>query len=62
MKLQNTDQRKLVVNSFLYNSIEEINEIRKRFNLYINNFDDKNFEFDNENLLQNYNIENENKK
>ena len=50
----------IVVNSFLYNSIEEINEIRKRFNLYINNFDDENFEFDTENLLQNYKLENEN--
>ncbi len=50
----------IVVNSFLYNSIEEINEIRKRFNLYINNFDDENFKFDTENLLQNYKLENEN--
>ena len=50
----------IVVNSFLYNSIEEINEIRKRFNLYINNFDDGNFKFDTENLLQNYKLENEN--
>ena len=51
----------LIVNSFLYNSTEEINEIRKRFNLYINNFDDKNFVDNKEFLLQNYNIEDENK-
>jgi len=52
----------IVVNSFLYSSNEEINEIRKRFNVYINNFDDANFKDDKETLLQNYNIECEDKK
>ena len=52
----------IVVNSFLYSSTEEINEIKKRFNVYINNFDDENFKDDKETLLKNYNIEYENKK
>ena len=46
----------IVVNSFLYSSSEEINTIRKRFNVYINNFDDENFKEDAESLLQNYTI------
>ena len=52
----------LVVNSLLYNSAEEINEIKKRFNIYIDNFDDTNFKEDKENILQNYSMEYENKK
>lgn len=52
----------IVVNSFLYSSTEEINEIKKRFNVYINNLDDENFKDDKETLLKNYNIEYENKK
>ena len=52
----------LVVNSLLYNSTEEINEIKKRFNVYIDNYDDTNFKEDKENLLQNYSLEYENKK
>ena len=51
----------IIVNSFLYNSTEEINEIKKRFNVYINNYDDKNFVDNKELLLQNYNIESEDK-
>ena len=51
----------IVVNSFLYSSSEEINTIRKRFNVYINNFDDENFKEDAESLLQNYTIEYEGK-
>ena len=62
MNLRNIGPAEIVVNSFLYNSKEEINEIKKRFNLYINNFDDANFKLNKEELLQNYNIEYENKK
>ena len=62
MNLRNIGPAEIVVNSFLYNSKEEINEIKKRFNLYINNFDDANFKLSKEELLQNYNIEYENKK
>ena len=51
----------LVVNSLLFNSAEEINEIKKRFNVYIDNFDDTNFKEDKENILQNYSMEYENK-
>ena len=51
----------IVVNSFLYSSLEEINAIRKRFNSYIDNSPDENFVPNNEELLNNYNIECENK-
>ena len=52
----------IVVNSFLFSSTEEINEIRKRFNVYINNYPDDNFKFETDELLQNYNLEYEGKK
>ena len=52
----------IIVNSFLYSSSEEIREIRKRFNVYINNLADENFQEDKEKLLQNYNLEYENEK
>ena len=51
----------IVVNSFLYSSLEEINAIRKRFNSYIDNSPDENFVPNNEELLSSYNIECENK-
>jgi len=51
----------IVVNSFLYAASEEINEIKKRFNVCINMLEDENFKEDKETLLQNYNIELENK-
>ena len=51
----------LVVNSLLFNSTEEINEIKKRFNVYIDNFDDVNFKEATEDLLENYSLEYENK-
>ncbi len=51
----------IVVNSFLYSSLEEINAIRKRFNSYIDNSPDENFVANNEELLNSYNIECENK-
>ena len=51
----------IVVNSFLYSSLEEINAIRKRFNSYIDNSPDENFVANNEELLSSYNIECENK-
>ena len=44
----------IVVNSMLYDSIEEIGQIKKRFNLYINNFNKDNFKFNSEELLENY--------
>ncbi len=56
MKLQNSGPAEIIVNSFLYSSKEEIDEIRKRFKIYINNFDDENFKEDKETLLQNYNL------
>ncbi len=56
MKLQNFGPAELIVNSFLYSSEEEINEIRKKFKVYINNFDDGNFKDDKDTLLQNYNL------
>lgn len=62
MNLQNFGPAEIIVNSFLYNSYEEINEIKKRFSLYINNFNDENFREDKEILLRNYNLEYENKK
>ncbi len=46
----------IVVNSMLYDSIEEIGQIKKRFNIYINNFNNDNFKFNPEELLHNYNI------
>ena len=52
----------IVVNSFLFSSTEEINEIRKRFNVYINNYPDDKFKFETDELLQNYNLEYEGKK
>ena len=51
----------IVVNSFLYSTLEEINAIRKRFNSYIDNSPDENFVPNNEELLSSYNIECENK-
>ena len=51
----------IVVNSFLYSSLEEINAICKRFNSYIDNSPDENFVPNNEELLSSYNIECENK-
>ena len=51
----------IVVNSFLYSSLEEITAIRKRFNSYIDNSPDENFVSNNEELLSSYNIECENK-
>ena len=51
----------IVVNSFLYSSLEEITAIRKRFNSYIDNSPDENFVPNNEELLSSYNIECENK-
>ena len=47
----------LVVNSLLSNSKEEIEAIKKRFNVYIDNFDDSNFTDDKQGLLKNYTIE-----
>ena len=44
----------IVVNSLLSNSISEINEIRKRFNVFIDSFEDSNFKNDIDNLLNNY--------
>ena len=52
----------LVVNSNLYNSKEEITEIRKRFNVYIDNFDDVYFKDDKQAILERYSIEYNNKK
>ena len=52
----------IVANSFLYNSTEEIAEIKKRFNAYIDNFADNNFSLDTEIILKDYSIEYENKK
>jgi len=46
----------IVVNSMLFDSTEEITQIRKRFNTYINNYDDANFKTDTDELLENYNI------
>ena len=47
----------IVVNSFLYTVEEEINEIKKRFNVCIDNLDDVYFKEDKENILQKYNIQ-----
>ena len=51
----------IIVNSFLYNSTEEINLIRKRFNLYINNSKDEMFKKDYSELLENYTFVDEGK-
>ena len=51
----------IIVNSLLYNSGEEIGQIRKRFNLYINNYPDKNFKDDSDTLLKAYTITYNNK-
>jgi len=50
----------IVVNSFLYTVDEEINEIKKRFNVCINNLDDVYFKEEKSSLLEKYNIEYEN--
>ncbi len=52
----------IVVNNFLYSSSEEIKQINKRFNLYINNASDEMFKKDSNTLLENYTFTNENKK
>lgn len=52
----------IIVNSFLYNSIEEINEIKKKFNICINNVDDETFTENKEKILKDYNIEYDNQK
>ena len=44
----------IIVNDFLYNSTEEINLIRKRFNIYINNGQDEIFKKDYKELIENY--------
>ena len=51
----------IIVNSFLYTAQEEIKEIKKRFNLYINLLENEKFKGDRENLLQNYSLMYENK-
>ena len=44
----------IIVNSFLYNSAEEIGQIKTRFNVYINNAKDEMFKKETEYLLKNY--------
>ena len=46
----------LVTNSNLFNSSEEITEIKKRFKVYIDNFNDENFKYDEHKLLEKYKI------
>ena len=44
----------IIVNSFLYNSAEEIGQINTRFNIYINNAKDEMFKKETNYLLENY--------
>lgn len=52
----------IIVNNLLYNSTEEIEQIRKRFNLYINNYADNSITNNTDILLKNYDITYEGKK
>lgn len=44
----------IIVNEFLYDVYEEISEIKKRFNVYINKMDEKKFIFNEEKLKKEY--------
>ncbi len=46
----------IIVNGFLFGSKEEIDEIRKRFNVYINCSKDEDFKEEKENILQNFTL------
>ena len=46
----------IVVNKLLFNSKEEIDEIKKRFNLYVNCFDEEKFSENADNLINNYSV------
>ena len=52
----------IVVNKMLFDSKEEINEIKKRFNLYINNYQDELFSEELGDLLEKYTFTQDNKK
>ena len=51
----------IIVNKLLFESKEEIEEIKKRFNAYITNFEEEAFSEETENITNNYKIEENNK-
>ena len=55
-ELSKFNPAEILVNKMLFESTEEINQIRKRFGMYINNLQDEAFSNDTENLLANYTI------
>ncbi len=50
----------IIVNSMMYESIQEIKKIRERFNIYISKLEEENFSTNNEEFLSKYDIIDEN--
>lgn len=61
-ELSKYNPAEIIVNKMLFNCKEEIDEIKLRFDLYINSFDEDLFSKEIENLINNYKLVDDNKK